>query len=91
MTLLQNAALYVALPLLCLGMAFILARLIQGPTLADRVVALDLLAVLGIGCLAAYAILTQQVVFLDIAAILGLLSFLGTVAFAVYLERRLNV
>ncbi|MCB9435578.1 MAG: cation:proton antiporter [Anaerolineales bacterium] len=63
-------------------------RLYRGPHQADRVVALDFITTLGISLITAYAILTDQVVFLDVAIVLALISFLGTIAFAFYLERR---
>lgn len=70
------------------GVFFAFARLLRGPTLADRVVALDLLALLVVGVICAYDIATEQVVLLDVATVLALVAFLGTVAFAQYLERR---
>lgn len=79
---------WVVLPLLILGLALAFIRLLRGPTLPSRVVALDLMSVLGIGIIAVYAVLTDQPVFIDVAAVLALVSFLGTVAFAAYVERR---
>lgn len=79
-----------SLPLYILSLAliFTLARLISGPRLESRVVALDLLTIIGIGLIASYAVLTDRTVFLDIAVVLALVSFLGTIAFAYYLERQ---
>ena len=73
-----------------LSVALLLAfiRLARGPTLPDRVVALDLISILTAGSAAVYAIAAEQPVFLDVALILALISFLGTVAFARYLERQ---
>ncbi|MCS6926832.1 MAG: cation:proton antiporter [Candidatus Binatia bacterium] len=76
------------LPLLSVAIVLAFVRLWRGPSLPDRVVALDLLATLGMGVIAVYAIATDQPVFLDVAIILALISFLGTVAFAYYLERK---
>lgn len=64
-----------------------MARLLSGPRLESRVVALDLLTIIGIGLIASYAVMTGETVFLDIAVVLALISFLGTIAFAYYLER----
>ena len=77
-----------ALALVGLAMFLTFVRLVRGPTLPDRVVALDLMGVLAVGMLAAYAVATDQPVLLDPAAVLALVGFLGTVAFARYLERR---
>jgi multicomponent Na+:H+ antiporter subunit F len=81
-------ALTVVLPVMVLSVILALIRFVVGPTAADRVVALDVLAILVIGVIAVYAIGTNQPVFLDTAIVLALVSFLGTVAFAKYLERR---
>ena len=61
-------------------------RLAIGPTLADRVVALELLSIVSIGVIAVAAVITGKAVFLDVAVVLALVSFLGTVAFAYYLN-----
>ena len=79
---------WVILPLLVFGLIFSFIRLLKGPTLPSRVVALDMMAVLGIGLIVVYAVVTDQPVFVDVAGVLALVSFLGTVAFAAYVERR---
>jgi multicomponent Na+:H+ antiporter subunit F len=73
-----------------LSVALVLAfvRLARGPSLPDRVVALDLISVITVGTIAAYAIDVDQRVFLDAAIVVALIAFLGTVAFAQYVERR---
>ena len=78
------------LPLLGLSVLVTFCRLLRGPSLADRVVALDMLSPLGIGFIACYSIGVNQPAFLDVAIVLALLTFLGTVAFAYYLERRVR-
>ncbi|MCH8531394.1 MAG: cation:proton antiporter [Saccharospirillum sp.] len=67
---------------LIFGLVFCLMRLVKGPTLADRVVALDLIAFLTIGFIAVYSISSNEPAFLDIAITLALVAFLGTIAFA---------
>lgn len=78
----------VILPMQCLAAFFSLIRLVRGPSLPDRVVALDLLATLTIGITAAYAVAAGRTAYLDVAVILALVAFLGTVAFAYYLSWR---
>ena len=75
--------------LVVLSAALLLAfvRIARGPSLPDRVVALDLGGSLVVGIIAAYGILAAQPVYLDVAVALALIAFLGTVAFARYLER----
>jgi multicomponent Na+:H+ antiporter subunit F len=74
--------------LLLVALLLAFARLVRGPSLPDRVVALDLIAVISAGFIAIYAIDSGQPVFLDAAIVLGLITFLGSVAFARYIERR---
>ena len=64
-----------------ISFALTVFRLLRGPTPADRVVALDMLALLGIGFIGEYA-------FLDVAIALALVGFLATVAFARYVYKR---
>jgi multicomponent Na+:H+ antiporter subunit F len=75
--------------LIVLDVALLLAfvRLWRGPSLPDRVVALDLSGSLVVGIIAVYGILAGQPVFLDVAIALALVAFLGTVAYARYVER----
>lgn len=63
-------------------------RLLRGPTLPDRVVALDLIGFLIIGLIAVFALSSGRPVILSVAIVMALVLFLGTSAFAMYLERR---
>ena len=63
-------------------------RLVRGPNLPDRVVALDLFTAIVVGVIAVYTIDSQSSEMLRAAIVLALISFLGTVAFARYLEKR---
>lgn len=67
-----------------LGLAVVLVgiRLVRGPTIPDRVVAFDLIAVIVMSKITVIAIMTDQWVYLDAVIILALLAFLATVAFA---------
>jgi multicomponent Na+:H+ antiporter subunit F len=83
-----STASFIALTMLSVALLLALVRLIRGPSLPDRVVALDLMTILAAGTTAVYAIAAGQPVFLDVALVVALISFLGTVAFARYLERQ---
>lgn len=71
--------------LLALGLT--LLRLLRGPSLADRVVALDMLTLLGIGLIGVSSVLGREYAYLDVAISLALVGFLATVAFARYVYR----
>ncbi len=73
-----------------LSAAFLLTvyRVVVGPTLPDRVVALDMLVGIAIGFIAVIAIRTGFTLYVDIAIALGLVGFLATVAFARFVLSR---
>jgi len=80
-------AITIALIMLSVALILALARLILGPTLPDRIIALDLTAILSVGIIAIFSISTGESSLLDAALVLALIVFLGTVVFARYLER----
>lgn len=71
--------------LAALGMA--LWRIAKGPTVFDRVVALELVGGICLTIIIMFAIHFDQQVLMESAFAIALISFLGTVAFARYLER----
>ena len=77
-----SAASTIALLLMCAAFFLTAFRVIRGPTLPDRVVALDMLVSIAIGFIAVLAIRTGFSLYIDIAIALGLVGFLATVAFA---------
>ena len=75
--------------LLTLGVALLVAfiRLVKGPTLPDRIVAMDLIGVLVVGLIVVLAASSGVRATLDAAIVIALVGFLGTVAYATYVER----
>jgi len=65
-----------------------MVRLVRGPTLADRVVAYDLMATITVGLLALVSMAFDARVLLDVAGVLALVMFISTIAFARYIEKR---
>ena len=78
----------VILALLGMTVSVATVRVFFGPTLPDRVIALDLVAFAAVAMIGAYAIATDRGTLLDVALVLSLLMFLGTVAFARFFEQR---
>jgi multicomponent Na+:H+ antiporter subunit F len=87
MTLL-NFMFYFVLPALSVSAICIVIRFLKGPSILDRVIALDLIITTGIGFIAVYSIASNQPAFLDVAMILALIAFLSTVAFSYYIQKR---
>lgn len=77
----------VASTLLAIAAGLTFIRLAKGPTLPDRVVSIDLIGVLLVCLLVVVAGLTAQQALLDVAMVVALISFVGTVAYARYIER----
>lgn len=80
-----TAQISLLLLVIALGLAFL--RLVLGPTLPDRVVALDLVATLLVGLIAVSAIETGDVIFLRVAMVVALFNFIGTIGFCWYVQR----
>lgn len=81
----------IALCLLSAALLLSVVRIVIGPTLADRVLGLDLLTIQALGFVGTLAVRTGFFIYLDIAIALGLLGFLATIAFARYLLVRAGV
>ena len=77
----------VALTMLAAAAGLTFIRLVKGPTLPDRVIAIDLIGVLMVCVLVVMAGWTTEQAFLDVAMVVALISFVGTVAYARYIER----
>lgn len=85
---LYNFLYYGILPVLAFSVLLVFIRFLRGPSIVDRVIALDLIITIGIAMIGIYSVITNEPTFLDIAMILALIAFLGTVAFSYYLEKR---
>lgn len=75
--------------LVTLGASLLVAvlRLVRGPTLPDRVVAMDLIGVLVVGLIVVLAASTGVRATLDAAIVIALIGFLATIAYATYIEK----
>ncbi|NLY00418.1 MAG: cation:proton antiporter [Rhodopirellula sp.] len=83
---LAACTLSMALLLAALFLAFF--RVLRGPRLPDRVVALDLVAILTLAMIAVYTVMVEETAFLSAAIVLALVGFLGTVALAYYVQEK---
>ncbi len=73
---------------LALSLLLALGRLLRGPTLADRVIALDLIGFIAVGAIGVFAMAASLPSLIAVAIVAALILFLGTAAFAIYLQRR---
>jgi multicomponent Na+:H+ antiporter subunit F len=78
----------IAFGVLMVGSALCLYRIARGPTAPDRTVAIDILGTLVVGFCCLMALWTKQDYYMNIAIAWALISFVGTLALAKYLEGR---
>lgn len=83
-----SIATYLSMVALVASVAAAAVRVIRGPSTPDRVLALDMIGLLSVSFIAIVAVASHQAVLLDAAIALALVSFLGTVAFSRFIERR---
>ncbi|TCD14092.1 cation:proton antiporter [Oricola cellulosilytica] len=83
-----DLAVQIALAMLSASFLLSVFKVIHGPTLPDRVLALDMLVAVAIGFIAVLGIKTGYTLYLDVAIALGLVGFLATVAFARFILAR---
>ncbi|WP_373270874.1 MULTISPECIES: Na(+)/H(+) antiporter subunit F1 [Bacillus] len=62
-------------------------RVIKGPSVPDRVVALDAIGINLVAIIALVSILLRTNAFLEVILLIGILAFIGTVAFSKYIEK----
>lgn len=80
--------LHAALLMITSALFIALIRVVRGPTLVDRVVGVDLIGVSSVCLMILAATASNEPAFLDAAVVIALLGFLGTVAYARYVERK---
>ncbi|MCZ8180146.1 MAG: cation:proton antiporter [Rhizobium sp.] len=78
----------IAIVILVVALLLTVYRAVVGPTLPDRIIALDMLVGIVIGFIAVIALRTGYTLYIDIAIALGLVGFLATVAFARFILAR---
>ena len=78
----------VVIVVLAASAILVLYRFIKGPTLPDRVTAIDLITTMVIALIVVFSILWDSPNFFDVAMVLSLISFLGSISYAFYLTKR---
>lgn len=72
---------------LFVAMTLCILRMIKGPSVADRMVAIDLLALLVALLMVAHVIRSGEEAIFDVVLVFSLIAFFGTVTLARYLQR----
>jgi len=84
-----NTILSIALGIMLLSIILSLIRFVKGPCYSDRIIAFDVMTISSLAIIAGIAYLTNRIIYLDIAMVYGILSFLGVLVVARYLEKGL--
>ncbi|RIP35794.1 Na(+)/H(+) antiporter subunit F1 [Staphylococcus gallinarum] len=82
-----NIILIIALIIVALSMMAMLVRVIIGPSLADRVVALDAMGIQLMAIIALFSIFLGTKYLIVVILMIGILAFLGTAVFAKYMDK----
>lgn len=82
-----NTMLTISLVLISITIVIAVLRIILGPSLPDRVLALDVIGVNLIASIAVISVLMNTKAFLEVILILGILSFIGTIAYSKFIMR----
>lgn len=77
----------IALAMLVLAMVLNVWRLVRGPGVADRIIALDTLYINTVALLVLLGILRGSTLWFEAAILMALLGFVGTVALCKYVLR----
>ncbi len=82
-----DIAIYIGATMVLLAMSLTITRLIKGPTLPDRILALDTLAINGIALLVLFSIHAGHAHNFEVALLIAMTGFIGTVALCKFLLR----
>ncbi|GAB2569226.1 Na(+)/H(+) antiporter subunit F1 [Gracilibacillus alcaliphilus] len=82
-----DTVLIIALCVLSFGLLLLFIRLLLGPSIQDKILALDAIGVLLAGIIGIFMILQNTTVFSDIVLVLTILGFVGTLTLSKFLER----
>ncbi|WP_339254579.1 Na(+)/H(+) antiporter subunit F1 [Sporosarcina sp. FSL W8-0480] len=78
---------WICLILVVLSMIGIMYRVFRGPSIPDRLIALDGIGVMLISAIALLSILFETTFFIDVILLIAVMSFIGTVSFSKFIER----
>ncbi len=83
-----NIAVLTGFAFMLLAMLLAFIRLVKGPTMYDRIAAMDLMASITMGFILIYCIVINKSMYVDIVIVISLISFIGTVAISTFLKQK---
>ncbi|EMM5444367.1 Na+/H+ antiporter Mnh1 subunit F [Staphylococcus aureus] len=83
----HNVIIVIALIIVVISMLAMLIRVVLGPSLADRVVALDAIGLQLMAVIALFSILLNIKYMIVVIMMIGILAFLGTAVFSIFMDK----
>jgi multicomponent Na+:H+ antiporter subunit F len=80
---------YIAVGVMTLAMLLAMVRFVKGPSVVDRVVAFDSLTISSLVVISVIAMMSNRMIYFDVAIVYGLLSFIGVIVVAKYIQKGL--
>lgn len=79
--------LMIALFFMSISLVISFIRIVKGPTMPDRIVALDAVGITLIGVIGILMILQETIAYAEVILVIGILAFIGTIALSKFVER----
>ena len=79
----------IAAGIMLLAVVLAIIRFVKGPSYTDRIIAFDVMTISSLAIITTVAYFSNRIIYLDIAMVYGILSFLGVLIVARYLEKGL--
>lgn len=78
---------WVCLILVLLSIAGLMYRILRGPSIPDRLIALDAIGVMLISAIALLSVIFDTGFFMEVILLIAIMSFIGTVSFSKFIEK----
>jgi multicomponent Na+:H+ antiporter subunit F len=86
----MQTMLSLVIALLMVSLIMVIVRLLRGPSVPDRAVALDQIAIHVTGLIAVYSVLSNQPILTDLILVTSIIGFISVVVLGVYIERTIR-
>ncbi|WP_158737499.1 Na(+)/H(+) antiporter subunit F1 [Alteribacillus sp. YIM 98480] len=83
----MNILLHISAVIIAVSILIALYRVAKGPSMPDRVIALDMIGINLISLVAVVSLILETTAFFEVMLLLGILAFIGTVAFSKFIEK----
>ncbi|SDI84453.1 Na(+)/H(+) antiporter subunit F1 [Alteribacillus bidgolensis] len=83
----MNLLLHISAVIIAVSILIALYRVAKGPSMPDRVIALDMIGINLISLVAVVSLILETTAFFEVMLLLGILAFIGTVAFSKFIEK----